>query len=141
MLMALASAGVVVGLLALLGVNPLGHPIGVSLIAGGIGAVLSVMSRMTNGNLTVRAEAGKWATRTLGGIRPIVGAAFGAAVYLLLAGHLIDIFSPPSGDKTVFYAGIAFLAGFSERFAQDAIAGATSTIAPKPATPPVIPPR
>jgi hypothetical protein len=126
MLMALASAGVVIGVLAALQVDPLGDPFGVSLIAGGIGGVLSVMTRMTSGHLSVRAEAGKWAIRTLGGIRPIVGAAFGAAVYLLLAGGVIDFFqAPKTGDTTLFYAGLAFLAGFSERFAQDAIAGAT----------------
>jgi hypothetical protein len=125
MLVAMAVAGIVVAVLAILQVNPLGHPIGVSLIAGGIGGVLSVMTRMTSGNLVLRAEAGKWAIRALGGIRPIVGAAFGAALYLLLAGKIISVFQPPSGDKTMFYAGLAFLAGFSERFAQDAIAGAT----------------
>ncbi|HEY7077325.1 MAG TPA: hypothetical protein VH418_18240 [Solirubrobacteraceae bacterium] len=129
MLMALATAGVLIALLALLMVNPLDHPLGVSLIAGGIGGVLSVMTRMTSGRLHVRAEAGKWAIRTLGGIRPIVGAAFGAAVYLLLAGGVIDFFEPPkTGDTTLFYAGLAFLAGFSERFAQDAIAGATTKL-------------
>jgi hypothetical protein len=128
MLMALVSAGILVSLLAVLGVNPIGHPIGVSLIAGGIGGVLSVMTRMTNGNLYVRAEAGKWAIRALGGIRPIVGAAFGAALYILLAGGVVDFFKAPAGDKTLFYAGLAFLAGFSERFAQDAIAGATTKL-------------
>jgi hypothetical protein len=129
MLMALASAGVLIGVLAAIGVNPLGHPLGVSLIAGGIGGVLSVMTRMTNGKLQVRAESGKWAIRTLGGIRPIVGAAFGAALYLLLAGGVIDFFqAPKTGDTTLFYAGLAFLAGFSERFAQDAIAGATTKL-------------
>jgi hypothetical protein len=88
------------------------------------------MTRMTNGKLHLRAASGKWAIRALGGIRPIVGAAFGAAVYLLLAGGLIDFFqAPKSGDTTLFYAGLAFLAGFSERFAQDAIAGATTTLA------------
>jgi hypothetical protein len=138
MLMALATAGIAVGVLAWAGVNPLGDPLGVSLIAGGIGGVLSVMTRMTSGSLVLRPEAGEWAIRTLGGFRPIVGAAFGAAVYLLLAGGVIDVFQAPKGDKTLFYAGIAFLAGFSERFAQDAIAGATAAVpaaspAPAPA--------
>src|SRR3954454_10158660 len=129
MLREVLGAGLSLLVRAALMVDPLGHPIGVSLIAGGIGGVLSVMTRMTNGKLQVRAESGKWAIRALGGIRPIVGAAFGAAVYLLLAGGVIDFFqSPKDGDTTLFYAGIAFLAGFSERFAQDAIAGATTKL-------------
>lgn len=135
MLMALATAGVLVGLLAIAQVNPLGSALGVSLVAGGIGGVLSVMTRMTSGRLVLRPEAGEWAIRALGGIRPIVGAAFGAAVYLLLAGGIIDVLQP-KGDKTLFYAGLGFLAGFSERFAQDAIAGATNVATPPIAAPP-----
>ncbi len=89
-------------------------------IAGGIGAVVSVMQRVSSENLELHHEAGKSELVLLGAIRPLLGAAIAVALYSLLAGGILD-FAMPSGatDEIYYFAGIGFLSGFSERFAQD----------------------
>jgi len=66
-------------------------------------------------------------------MRPVIGAVFGAVVYLLLDGGIIDLFTPPRDEtRLAFYAGLGFLSGFSERFAQDVIAQVDPTKTPPP---------
>jgi hypothetical protein len=100
-------------------------PIGRTLIscvaAGAIGAVISVMSRMTFGDLSLDYEAGRGLLIMLGGFRPVIGMIFGAAMWALSASGVL-----PIGPKVetvegrlAFFLLIAFLAGFSERLAQD----------------------
>ena len=97
----------------------------VSVLGGAAGAVVSVMNRMTSGSLTVRPEAGTKTIRALGFMRPVIGATFGAVVFLFLDGGIVQVLSPPdSGANLAFYAALGFLSGFSERFAQDVIAQA-----------------
>lgn len=91
-----------------------------SFLAGGVGAVVSVMSRMTSGRMELHYEAGKHLLRLMGGFRPIVGSVLGAAIYILLAGGLLPISGPSDPTQGLyFYSGIGFVAGFSERWAQD----------------------
>jgi hypothetical protein len=109
----------------------------VSVLGGAAGAVVSVMNRMTGGSLTVRPEAGKKTIRALGFMRPVIGATFGAVVYLFLDGGIVQVVSPPDGGANLaFYAALGFLSGFSERFAQDVIAQASgndgASAAPRP---------
>ena len=81
------------------------------------------MNRMTGGSLKVRPEAGKKTIRALGFMRPVIGAVFGAVVYLFLDGGIVQVLSPPDGGANLaFYAGLGFVSGFSDRFAQDVIA-------------------
>ena len=61
----------------------------VSVLGGAAGAVVSVMNRMTSGSLKVRPEAGKKTIRALGFMRPVIGAVFGAVVYLFLDGGIV----------------------------------------------------
>jgi hypothetical protein len=98
----------------------------VAVLGGAAGAVVSVMNRMTSGSLKVRPEAGKKTIRALGFMRPVIGATFGAVVYLFLDGGIVQVVSPPDGGANLaFYAALGFISGFSERFAQDVIAQAT----------------
>ena len=98
----------------------------VSVLGGAAGAVVSVMNRMTGGGLKVRPEGGKKTIRALGFMRPVIGAVFGAVVYLFLDGGIVQVLSPPDGGANLaFYAGLGFVSGFSERFAQDVIAQAS----------------
>jgi hypothetical protein len=111
-------------------------------LAAGLGAFVSVLSRITRGQLDLVGEAGRTNLRVLGLIRPLLGALFGAAIYVLLAGGLLMIEPPQTGARSqlFFYIGIAFLAGFSERFAQDTVARApASSAAAAPATPAAAP--
>ena len=103
----------------------------VSVLGGAAGAIVSVMNRMTGGRLKVRPEAGRKTIRALGFMRPVIGAVFGAVVYLFLDGGIIEVLSPPDGGANLaFYAGLGFISGFSERFAQDVIAQASRDAEP-----------
>lgn len=88
--------------------------------AGAIGAVISVLQRMARGPLDLNPEGDRDTFRLLGAARPAIGSVLGVASYILVGGGLIAL-TPPTGttDKALYFAGIAFLAGFSERFAQD----------------------
>jgi hypothetical protein len=128
-LVALLVGVVVVGLLA--HGDMLKEPLLAAPLAGGAGALVSVMTRMTRGQLVVNYESGRRTIRLIGAMRPVIGALLGGALYLLLAGGLVTLAQTPENDATkllYFYTAIAFLAGFSERWAQDVVAGAETSI-------------
>jgi hypothetical protein len=133
--LALLLGGVLaLGLLTNAGVGT--EPLIYTPLAAGLGAFVSVLARMTRGQLQLSYESGRTIMRLLGLIRPLLGGLFGPAVYVLLAGGLLSIQPPSGGDELLYYLGIAFVAGFSERFAQDMVArapGATAAPAAAPA--------
>jgi hypothetical protein len=122
-LLLLLVALVVLGQVA--GAHLLHEPLLAAPLAGGAGAVVSVMTRMTRDQLSLNYESGLTTIRLLGLIRPLLGALFGGALYLLLAGGLLTVAQAPADETKLiyFYTGIAFLAGFSERWAQDVVTG------------------
>lgn len=99
----------------------------ITLGAGGLGAVVSVMHRLTGGSLRLNYTAEHNSLRMLGAFRPLLGGIFGLVVYVFITGDLLDISGPTDSPiKTLYFlAAIAFLAGFSERFAQDTLSKAT----------------
>jgi hypothetical protein len=62
-----------------------------------------------------------------GVLRPLVGCVFGWALYALVAGGLASYIQIPddADTRTLFFSSLAFIAGFSERFAQDVIVRTT----------------
>lgn len=103
----------------------------ITIAMGAAGAILSVMTRMKRRDgWGLEWEVGRKSVRFLGGIRPWIGAMFAFALYLAVKGQLVDLLptidqTPAPKDATTqsekalyFYATIAFLAGFSERWAQ-----------------------
>jgi hypothetical protein len=102
-------------------------PAGIGLLcfsAGGVGALVSVMSRMSTGRVRLDWEFGKDTLRTLGALRPFVGAVFGLMTFLALKSGVVKLMS---GDgSSYYYIVFAFIAGFSERFAQDMLLGSSS---------------
>lgn len=96
-------------------------PFAVSAIAGAIGAFVSMMMRMTSGRLVLRSESLRSPTRVLGAMRPLIGAMFGATVYILLGSGLIAFDLGTPIEESFYAAALGFLAGFAERFAQDTI--------------------
>jgi hypothetical protein len=125
----LIGATLIVALCALAGVvlkHPFGywngHPDAQYLVlctgAGAVGALVSVLSRMSSGNddrFSIDFEVGRPLLRRLGLYKPFVGSVFGVATYFLLAGGLLPT-TTATGNRLYFYGIIAFLAGFSERF-------------------------
>jgi hypothetical protein len=91
----------------------------VTIAMGAAGAILSVMTRMKRRDgWGLEWEVGRKSVRFLGSIRPWIGAMFAFALYLALKGQLTDLFPDVKPKQLYFYATVAFLAGFSERWAQ-----------------------
>jgi hypothetical protein len=86
--------------------------------AGGLGALVSVMSRMASsrGKFSLDYEVGRKAIRRLGMVRPVLGATFGVAAFLIVKSGVLQL----ELDSEPFYmlTAAAFLAGFSERWAK-----------------------
>jgi hypothetical protein len=95
------------------------HPLGTQaffacIAAGGLGAVVSVLSRMASPKkFDIDPEVGRQALVFLGIFRPLVGAVFGLALYFLLQSSVLQV---SSDNKFATYVVAAFLGGFSERF-------------------------
>jgi hypothetical protein len=90
-------------------------------LAGAVGAVVSVMQRVSSDSLEIHHESGRAELILLGTIRPLLGGAIAVALYSLFTGGILDFAMPDgaSGQEIYYFAGIGFLSGFSERFAQD----------------------
>ena len=103
----------------------------IAFAAGAAGALVSVMERLTSGKLEMNHEAGRTINVTLGLMRPFIGALFALALYFFISGDLVSVFQLPDDAQSqrYFFAGIGFLAGFSERFAQDMVAQGKSPLA------------
>jgi hypothetical protein len=112
--------------------------------AGALGALVSVMSRMasTKGKFSLDYEVGRKAVRRLGMVRPVLGATFGIAAFLIIRSGALQL----DLAENAFYllTAAAFLAGFSERWAKVLLHGAEERLggakpeedvdeAPKPA--------
>jgi hypothetical protein len=95
----------------------------ICVVCGAIGAVLSVMTRTANRErVRVSLDQGRLVIIFSGCFRLIIGAVFGAAMLVLVRAGLLPLAVPDSPEQvTLFFAGLAFLAGFSERRAQDTI--------------------
>ena len=92
---------------------------------GAVGALVSVMARMTaGGSFTIDYEVGRPALRRLGSFRPIIGAIFAIVLYFSLRGGLIQIHAGNGNPTAFFYGALAFAAGFSERRAKIITGGA-----------------
>lgn len=110
------------------------------LTAGALGAVVSVMSRIGSGQFRLEYEVGRKFPIFLGILRPAVGGLFGVALYFAVTSSLLDLFKLPTDpkDRLYFLLVIAFVAGFSERWARDAllvVGGRGNTHQPAATTP------
>ena len=92
---------------------------------GAVGAILSVMTRMASekSGFDLDYEVGRKSVRFLGALRPWIGALFAFALYVAMKAGLIVI-APDIDRNLYFWAAVAFLAGFSERYAKVLIGGA-----------------
>lgn len=92
--------------------------------AGALGALVSVMSRMASekGKFSLDYEVGRTAIRRLGMVRPVLGATFGVAAFLIVQSGVLQL----ELDSNRFYVltTAAFLAGFSERWTKVLLHGA-----------------
>ena len=101
-----------------------------AVVAGAMGTILSVLLRMTRGGFAVSYEIGFSRLFVIGSFRPFIGAVTGLATFFAVRADLAA--TAPTSDKSKTFALIAFLAfvsGFSERFARDTIMGMAQTAA------------
>jgi hypothetical protein len=105
------------------------HIIAIAVASGALGAVVSVMLRVSNHPLNIGYNAGRGLIGFAGYFRPIVGAIFGLAFYVLINAGLLQVLTAPRdiASRAFFVAAICFAAGFSERRAQDFIVRALPT--------------
>jgi hypothetical protein len=92
---------------------------GVAVPAGGVGAMVSLLQRMSTGRLKLDTSASRDLLELFGGVRPLIGAVFGIVVAAAVQGGLLPAIQIPTGQQLAFFAVIGFLAGFNERWAQD----------------------
>jgi hypothetical protein len=87
---------------------------------GALGAVMSVMTRMASskeGTFNIDFEVGRSSLRSLGALRPCIGALSALVVYFAMEGNLIQVLPDEQKDSIYVFAVAAFAAGFSERWA------------------------
>jgi hypothetical protein len=96
------------------------HVIVISVGAGAIGAIVSVLQRMASekSKFTVHYDLGKRTLYMLGSYRPVLGAVFGLFSYFVLASRILQTSPPTKTNALYYYGAVAFVAGFSERFTQ-----------------------
>jgi hypothetical protein len=107
-----------------------------ALVAGSIGAVVSVIQRINSGRFTLEYDVGGPYAFFLGGLRPLIGGTFAMAISFAFTGGLLHlpVAAEESGDnRHLALLVLGFLAGFSERWAQDTL----TSILPADSGPPV----
>jgi hypothetical protein len=95
-------------------------------LAGAVGAAISVPMRMTSGSFrmnlpTLNAEMKGTDLHLVGALRPLMGLVLALASYAVVLAGLVpmDKHADEPVQRTALYVSIGFLAGFTERFAQD----------------------
>jgi hypothetical protein len=108
-----------------------------ALVAGALGAMVSVIQRINSGKFELEYDVGGPYAFFLGGLRPLIGGVFATAITFAFSGGLLQLpvaAAESTDHRRVALIVVAFLAGFSERWAQDTL---TSVLpAAKPAAPP-----
>lgn len=90
-------------------------------IGGGIGAIISVMNRISSGNLNLSTDLDHKSTMIIGIMRPLIGGVFGILI-LILFNSGFSVFTLSGEDVTKVLSNfiiLSFIAGFFERFVPD----------------------
>ena len=93
-------------------------------IAGALGALISVVTRMSADKFHVRHEVGRSYVQRVAAFRPFIGSVFGVLVYFALYGDVISGINVPAmnpGKEFAFFLVFAFAAGFSERMVKEVL--------------------
>jgi hypothetical protein len=101
-----------------------------ALVAGALGAVVSVIQRINSGVFELEYDVGGPYTFFLGGLRPVLGGVFAMAITFAITGGLVHlpVDAHEKGVQPNFaLLVLAFLAGFSERWAQDTLTAIVPT--------------
>lgn len=103
-----------------------------ALLAGGLGACISVLIRMSKGRFTVSREPSRSHTWLLGMLRPFIGATFGVVTFFIVTSGMLQVTVPPwstNREKALAWVfAVAFLSGFAERFATNLFKASEDTV-------------
>jgi hypothetical protein len=132
----LAAASVAISLIATIWLSiSWSTPVAV-LVAGSIGAVVSVIQRINSGRFTLEYDVGGPYAFFLGALRPLIGGTFAVVIAFAFTGGLLHLpvaAGESGGNRHLALFVLGFLAGFSERWAQDTL----TSILPADSGPPV----
>jgi len=104
------------------------------LVAGSLGAVMSVLIRLGGDTLDVDHQFGRDYLTSLAALRPLIGAVFAVLLYFAFKGNLVQqVDVSGHGGQFAFFVTSAFAVGFSERFAKQIVRTAEGGT-PGPAT-------
>jgi len=105
---------------------------GVGLLAGAVGACVSVLQRMTARTLALDIQTSSRMLEIFGAVRPLIGGIFGLITFCIFKGELISAVTLPSAPDAAlaFVAVFGFLAAFNERFFQDMLKNAGRSLEP-----------
>jgi cytochrome c biogenesis protein CcdA len=98
-----------------------------ALVAGALGAVVSVIQRINQGKFSLEYDSGRLYAMFLGGLRPLIGGAFALVLSFAFTGGLLNLpvaAAESDSHRKLALLVVAFVAGFSERWAQDTLAAA-----------------
>jgi hypothetical protein len=93
------------------------------LLAGSLGAVMSVLIRLGGDSLDVDHQFGREYLTSLAAVRPLIGAVFAVLLYFAFKGNLVkqvDVSGRGAGEFA-FFVTSSFAVGFSERFAKQIV--------------------
>jgi hypothetical protein len=109
-----------------------------ALIAGSAGAVVSVIQRINSGHFELEYDVGRPYAFFLGGLRPLIGGAFAIVIAFAFTSGILHLplsSQHSDSDQRLALLVLSFLAGFSERWAQDTLAAVMPATAPAKSTP------
>lgn len=109
-----------------------------ALVAGALGALVSVIQRINSGKFELEYDVGGPYTFFLGGLRPLIGGVFAMAITFAFTGGLVQL--PVASDESTAHRRLAllvlaFVAGFSERWAQDTLTSIVPAAQKQPTEP------
>jgi hypothetical protein len=93
--------------------------------SGAIGSIVSIMVRLQD--FSAMKNADPLVLFLTGLSKPVVGMAFALFIFAVLKAHLLPI-TVTQDQEPYFFSALAFISGFSERFARDIVARTERTV-------------
>jgi hypothetical protein len=101
-----------------------------ALLAGAVGAVASVFSRVKANGLKLDYELGKLHLFVLGGIRPFLGMVSAGLLYFAVRAGVLRLDLGTEAVAFAMFVVVGFFAGFNERWAEDMLGNVSKRLGP-----------